>query len=61
LLGFLDAGKLDDDRPYFVMEYVDGKTIDAYIASHQPAVLDKEVHPCSPPAGHPPQNRRLGR
>jgi eukaryotic-like serine/threonine-protein kinase len=31
----LDAGKLDDGRPYFVMEYVDGRAIDAYIASHE--------------------------
>src|ERR1035438_2055171 len=36
----LDAGKLDDGRPYFVMEYVDGQTIDQYVASHQPAVLE---------------------
>jgi serine/threonine protein kinase len=33
----LDAGKLDDGRPYFVMEYVDGQTIDEYVASHEPA------------------------
>jgi serine/threonine protein kinase len=33
----LDAGKLDDGRPYFVMEYVDGQTIDEYVASHDPS------------------------
>lgn len=36
----LDAGKLDDGRPYFVMEYVEGQTIDEYVATHHPPVLE---------------------
>jgi non-specific serine/threonine protein kinase/serine/threonine-protein kinase len=30
LLGVLDAGTTEDGRPYFVMEYVDGRRIDEY-------------------------------
>ena len=43
----LDAGKLDDGRPYFVMEYVEGQTIDEYAAAHQPAVLELFLKVCS--------------
>ena len=43
----LDAGKLDDGRPYFVMEYVDGHTIDQYVASHRPPVLELFLKVCS--------------
>jgi eukaryotic-like serine/threonine-protein kinase len=43
----LDAGKLADGRPYFVMEYVEGQTIDEYAASHQPAVLELFLKVCS--------------
>jgi len=43
----LDAGKLDDGRPYFVMEYVDGQTIDQYVAVHQPPVLELFLKICS--------------
>ena len=49
----LDAGKLDDGRPYFVMEYVDGQTIDEYVASHrttpdgEKGVLDLFLKVCS--------------
>jgi non-specific serine/threonine protein kinase/serine/threonine-protein kinase len=43
----LDAGKLDDGRPYFVMEYVDGQTIDQYVTLHQPAVLELFLKVCS--------------
>jgi serine/threonine protein kinase len=43
----LDAGKLDDGRPYFVMEYVDGQTIDQYVALHQPPVLELFLRVCS--------------
>src|SRR5580698_5744708 len=43
----LDAGKLDDGRPYFVMEYVDGQTIDEYVALHRPAVLELFLKVCS--------------
>jgi serine/threonine protein kinase/tetratricopeptide (TPR) repeat protein len=30
IAGLLDAGTTEDDRPFFVMEYVDGQQIDAY-------------------------------
>jgi non-specific serine/threonine protein kinase/serine/threonine-protein kinase len=43
----LDAGKLDDGRPYFVMEYVDGQTIDQYVALHHPPVLPLFLKVCS--------------
>ena len=43
----LDAGKLDDGRPYFVMEYVDGQTIDEYVAEHHPPVLELFLKVCS--------------
>jgi eukaryotic-like serine/threonine-protein kinase len=39
----LDAGKLDDGRPYFVMEYVDGQTIDEYVAREPLPAVEKEV------------------
>ncbi len=43
----LDAGKLDDGRPYFVMEYVEGETIADYAAQHPDAVLDLFLKVCS--------------
>jgi non-specific serine/threonine protein kinase/serine/threonine-protein kinase len=43
----LDAGKLDDGRPYFVMEYVEGQTIDEYVAVHRPPVLELFLKVCS--------------
>jgi non-specific serine/threonine protein kinase/serine/threonine-protein kinase len=43
----LDAGKLDDGRPYFVMEYVEGQTIDEYVAAHRPPVLELFLKVCS--------------
>jgi non-specific serine/threonine protein kinase/serine/threonine-protein kinase len=44
----LDAGKLDDGRPYFVMEYVDGQTIDEYAAKlDQAAILELFLKVCS--------------
>jgi eukaryotic-like serine/threonine-protein kinase len=43
----LDAGKLDDGRPYFVMEYVEGQTIDQYVAAHHPPVLELFLKVCS--------------
>src|SRR5258708_1357289 len=44
----LDAGKLDDGRPYFVMEYVDGQTIDVYAEKlDRPAILDLFLKVCS--------------
>ncbi|MGD0047199.1 MAG: protein kinase [Bryobacteraceae bacterium] len=43
----LDGGKLDDGRPYFVMEYVDGQTIDQYVASHQLGILELFLKVCS--------------
>ena len=44
----LDAGKLDDGRPYFVMEYVDGQTIDEYAEKlDRPAILDLFLKVCS--------------
>jgi hypothetical protein len=52
----LDAGKLDDGRPYFVMEYVDGQTIDQYVALHQPAVLELFLKALTAP-GTPPAAR----
>ena len=33
--GLLDGGTTPDGRPYFAMEYVDGKPIDEYCESHQ--------------------------
>jgi serine/threonine protein kinase len=39
----LEAGKLDDGRPYFVMEYLEGQAIDEYVASHQPPLLQPAV------------------
>jgi serine/threonine protein kinase len=44
---FLDAGKLRDGRPYFVMEYVEGQTIDEYVAAHRPPVLELFLKVCS--------------
>ncbi len=43
----LDAGKLDDGRPYFVMEYVEGQTIDEYVERHRPPVLELFLKVCS--------------
>jgi hypothetical protein len=43
----LDAGKLADGRPYFVMEYVDGQTIDQCVASHQLGILELFLKVCS--------------
>jgi eukaryotic-like serine/threonine-protein kinase len=43
----LDAGKLDDGRPYFVMEYVDGQTIDEYAAAHPSEILELFLKVCS--------------
>jgi non-specific serine/threonine protein kinase/serine/threonine-protein kinase len=43
----LDAGKLDDGRPYFVMEYVEGQTIDEYVARRHPPALDLFLKVCS--------------
>ena len=34
----LDGGITDDGTPYFVMEHVEGTTIDAYVSSHVPDV-----------------------
>jgi eukaryotic-like serine/threonine-protein kinase len=43
----LDAGKLDDGRPYFVMEYVDGQTVDEYVALHPETTLELFLKVCS--------------
>jgi serine/threonine protein kinase len=43
----LDAGQLDDGRPYFVMEYVDGQSIDRYVESHRANVLELFLKVCS--------------
>lgn len=34
----LDAGTTPDGRPYFIMEYIEGATIDAWCAEHQPSL-----------------------
>jgi len=43
----LDAGKLDDGRPYFVMEDVEGQSIDEYVELHHPPVLELFLRVCS--------------
>ncbi len=35
----LDAGTTVEGRPYFIMEYIEGATIDAWCAAHQPSLL----------------------
>ena len=37
----LDGGTTDDDRPYFVMEYIDGLPIDVFCDQHQRSVRDR--------------------
>jgi serine/threonine protein kinase/tetratricopeptide (TPR) repeat protein len=37
----LDAGTTDDGRPFFVMEYVDGQSIDRYCAERQLSVVER--------------------
>lgn len=43
----LDAGMLEDGRPYFVMEYVDGLPIDRYVDDARPAVLPLFLKVCA--------------
>jgi eukaryotic-like serine/threonine-protein kinase len=37
----LDGGTSDDGRPYFVMEYIEGDSIDVYAAKHDLSVDDR--------------------
>jgi len=41
IVGLLDGGVTDNGTPYFVMEYVDGQTIDAYCASKQLTIVQR--------------------
>ena len=41
IAALLDGGMTDTGTPYFVMEYVDGQTIDAYCASRQLTVVQR--------------------
>ena len=41
IAALLDAGVLDDGRPYFVMEFVDGIPIDAYCREHQCSLAER--------------------
>jgi len=43
----LDAGMLEDGRPYFVMEYVDGRPIDEFVEQVRPAVLELFLKVCA--------------
>lgn len=43
----LDAGMLDDGRPYFVMEYAQGRPIDQYVEEVQPPVLELFLKVCA--------------
>ncbi|HLJ48949.1 MAG TPA: serine/threonine-protein kinase [Bryobacteraceae bacterium] len=43
----LDAGMLEDGRPYFVMEYVDGRPIDRYVEEFKPPVLELFLKICA--------------
>jgi eukaryotic-like serine/threonine-protein kinase len=43
----LDAGLLEDGRPYFTMEYVDGRPIDQYVEQAKPPVLELFLKVCA--------------
>ncbi|MDJ0837790.1 MAG: protein kinase [Acidobacteriota bacterium] len=36
----LDAGTTEDGKPYFIMEHIEGRTIDAWCTAEQPALPD---------------------
>ncbi len=38
---FIDSGTTDDDRPYYVMEYVEGQPITEYAAAHRLSLPDR--------------------
>ena len=37
----LDGGATPDGRPYFVLEYIDGQTLSAYVEANQPSLRDR--------------------
>lgn len=37
----LDGGATPDGRPYFVLEYIDGETLSAYVEANQPSLRDR--------------------
>jgi eukaryotic-like serine/threonine-protein kinase len=41
IAGLLDAGTTEDGRPYFVMEWVEGRPIDQYCATHQLSIPER--------------------
>ena len=43
----LDAGMLEDGRPYFIMEYVDGRPIDEFVEQARPNVLELFLKACA--------------
>jgi eukaryotic-like serine/threonine-protein kinase len=47
IVRLLDAGKLENGQPYFVMEYVEGQPIDQYTALHRQTVLELFLKVCS--------------
>ena len=47
IVRLLDAGKLENGQPYFVMEYVEGQPIDQYAALHRQTVLELFLKVCS--------------
>jgi tetratricopeptide (TPR) repeat protein len=47
IVRLLDAGKLENGQPYFVMEYVEGRPIHQYTALHRETVLELFLKVCA--------------